>query len=284
MLGASLGSARLQFAPGEVAAGSYRFDIGSAGSASLVMQTVLLPLLLAPGHSEVTLIGGTHNPLAPSYDFLVASYLPQLRRLGFSADVQLVQRGFYPAGGGQLRATIAPTGELTDFSLMQRGALLDHRARVIVSKLPISVAEHEASTLREKLRWKKEAISVEEDRTSVGPGNVVLIELRYENVIEVVASFGARGKRAEAVATEAADEATQYLAQTAPVGPHLADQLLLPLGIAASRGHRGRFRTMPLTQHSRTHIDILQRFLDIQVAVSEEGDSAIVEVAPSARE
>lgn len=281
MLGASLGSSRLQFAPGPVRAGSYHFDIGSAGSASLVLQTVLLPLLLAEGHSELTLHGGTHNPLAPPYEFFHQAYLPLLHRMGLDADVELVQRGFYPVGGGELRATIAPVGEMSDFSLLERGKEIDHTACVLVAKLHESVARREVDTLKAQLGWKKEQIRVEVDSTSRGPGNAVLVTLRFENVAEVVVSFGARGKRAEQVATEAAEETLAYLASTAPVGLHLADQLLLPLGIAASRGHRGEFRTLPLTQHSLTHIDILQRFLEIAVQTREQEDgSVLVAIGP----
>jgi RNA 3'-terminal phosphate cyclase (ATP) len=282
MLGASLGSSRLQFAPGPVQPGSYRFDIGTAGSASLVLQTVLLPLMLAEGHSELALGGGTHNPLAPPYEFFVHAYLPLLAQMGLHATVELVRRGFYPAGGGELRAAASPAEELRDFELRERGAELRHSARIIVAKLPESVGQRESGVLKSKLCWKKEAVTIEEDHTSRGPGNAVLVMLEYERVTEVVVSFGEKGKRAEQVADEAAEETLAYLASTAPVGPHLADQLLLPLGIAAARGHRGRFRTLPLTQHSLTHIDILQRFLDIAIVTKSEDDGSVtLEVGPS---
>lgn len=275
MLGASLGSSRLQFAPGPVRAGAYHFDIGTAGSASLVLQTVLLPLMLADGHSEVTLSGGTHNPLAPPYEFFADAYLPLLARMGLSAKVELVRRGFYPAGGGQLRVAISPAAELQDFTLLERGQPLRKEARVIVAKLPENVAEREAGTLRARLGWKEQAVQIEQDTTSRGPGNAVLITLAFENVTEVIVSFGQRGKRAEQVAEEAAAECLAYLESTAPVGPHLADQLLLPLGIAAARGRTSRFRTMPLTQHSLTHIDILKRFLPVAINHEQADDGTV---------
>lgn len=276
MIGASLHSSRLQFAPGPVQAGSYRFDIGTAGSASLVLQTVLLPLMLAEGHSELTLVGGTHNPLAPPYEFFALAYLPLLHRLGLHASVELVRRGFFPAGGGELRVAVSPATELRDFELLERGAEVRHEAQVIAAKLPENIAHREVGTLKASLGWKQEAFKIVEDTTSRGPGNAVLVVLEYEQVTEVVVSFGARGKRAEQVAQEAADETITYLNSTAPVGPHLADQLLLPLGIAASRGHACRYRTMPLTQHSLTHIDILQRFLDVQIELQEWEDASVV--------
>jgi RNA 3'-terminal phosphate cyclase (ATP) len=282
MIGASLHSSRLQFAPGPVQAGSYRFDIGTAGSASLVLQTVLLPLMLAEGHSELTLVGGTHNPLAPPYEFFALAYLPLLHRLGLHASVELVRRGFYPAGGGELRVAVSPATELCDFELLDRGDAMRHEARVIVAKLPEGIAGRELDTLKSKLGWKKESLKIEEDRTSRVPGNAVLVVLEYQHVTEVIVSFGERGKRAEQVAQEAAEDTLAYLDSTASVGPHLADQLLLPLGIAASRGHTCRFHTMPLTQHSLTHMEILQRFLDLQITTQESDDnSVVIELSPS---
>jgi RNA 3'-terminal phosphate cyclase (ATP) len=283
MVGATLHSSRLQFAPGPVQAGSYRFDIGTAGSASLVLQTVLLPLMLADGHSELTLVGGTHNPLAPPYEFFALAYLPLLHRLGLHAKVELVRRGFFPVGGGELRVAVSAATELRDFELLERGEVVQHGARVIVAKLREGIAEREIETLRSKLNWKKELFRIEQDTTSRGPGNAVLVVLEYQQVTEVVVSFGERGKRAEQVALDAAEETLAYLASTAPVGPHLADQLLLPLAVAASRGHTCRFRTLPLTQHSLTHIDIVQRFLDLQIETRVQEDaSVLVELKPAA--
>jgi RNA 3'-terminal phosphate cyclase (ATP) len=238
--------------------------------------------MLAEGHSELTLVGGTHNPLAPPYEFFALAYLPLLHRLGLHASVELVRRGFFPAGGGELRVAVSPATELHDFELLERGAAVRHEVQVICAKLPENVAHREIGTLKARLNWKKEQFRIEEDTTSRGAGNAVLIVLEYQHVTEVVVSFGQRGKRAEQVAEEAAEETLAYLDSTAPVGPHLADQLLLPLGIAASCGHICRFRTLPLTQHSLTHIDILQRFLDLQIANKDQEDgSVLIELRPS---
>jgi len=209
--------------------------------------------------------------------------LPLLHRLGLHASVELVRRGFYPVGGGELRVAVSPATELHDFELLERGEMVRQEAQVISAKLPENVAHREIGTLKARLNWKKEHFRIVEDTTSRGAGNAVLVVLEYQHVTEVVVSFGQRGKRAEQVAEEAACETLAYLDSTAPVGPHLADQLLLPLGIAASRGRTCRYRTMPLTQHSLTHIDILQRFLDLEIETHEQGDgSVVIELRPSA--
>ncbi len=276
MTGATLHSSRLTFAPGPVRSGTYRFDIGTAGSASLVLQTVLLPLLLAEGHSELSIIGGTHNPLAPPFEFFAETYLPQLKKMGLHASVKLVKRGFYPAGGGELRVAVSPATELLDYKLLERGKELRYRGTVIVAKLPLHIAERESAVVLRKLNWKPTALMVVDDVGSRGPGNAILLHLQFERITEVVASIGARGKRSEQVAEEAVEEAKCYLTSSAPVGPHLADQLLLPLGIAASRGHRGTFRTFPLTQHSQTHIEILKRFLSIAIEIEAQEDGSVI--------
>ena len=277
--GDEVGSPRLVFRPGDVRPGNYRFSVGSAGSTTLVLQTVLPALMLAAGESTVELEGGTHNPFAPPYDFLARSYLPLLRKMGVVVEPQLVRPGFYPAGGGGLRVEVQPAAELGGFELLDRGRLLNCRVRAMVANLPRHIAERECRTIAGKTDWPANCFACEVVDDATGPGNVVMIELEYEHVTAVFTAFGERGKKAERVASEAWRAARTYLDAVVPVGPYLADQLMLPLGIAAHFGHPGSFRTLPLTDHSTTHIDILKRFLDIEIDVLERGDERVVSFA-----
>src|SRR5947207_15592691 len=104
--GAEMNSQTLEFRPGPVTPGNYRFAVGTAGSATLVLQTVLPSLLTASGKSTLTLEGGTHNPLAPPFDFLVGSFMPLIRRMGATVELDLKAPGFFPAGGGRFHARI----------------------------------------------------------------------------------------------------------------------------------------------------------------------------------
>jgi RNA 3'-terminal phosphate cyclase (ATP) len=106
--GAELGSQSLAFEPGRVRAGDYRFNVGTAGSCTLVLQTVWPALLLAGERSTLTLQGGTHNPMAPPFHFLERSFAPLVRRLGAGVSLTLRRHGFYPAGGGEMQATVEP--------------------------------------------------------------------------------------------------------------------------------------------------------------------------------
>jgi RNA 3'-terminal phosphate cyclase (ATP) len=277
--GDTLGSSTLAFRPNEVKPGHYDFDVGTAGSTSLVLQTVLPPLLLANAESELVLMGGTHNPGAPIFDFLQKVYLPLINRMGPSVSAKLDRHGFYPAGGGRVHVHITPARTLRGFELLERGAILATNVTAILANLPQHIAIREIDRILEELGWdRSSAANVRVD--AHGPGNAVWAEIRCEHVTELFASFGRLGVRAEQVGEEVASEVTAYLAQGAPVGPYLADQLLLPLGISAwqkSSGDTtagGAFSTGPLTEHATTHIDILREFLGIRVTAEPSGENS----------
>jgi RNA 3'-terminal phosphate cyclase (ATP) len=260
---AAVGARSLFFRPGQVRGGEHRFSVGTAGSTTLVLQTVLPALLTAPAPSALVLEGGTHNPASPPFEFLARAFLPLLARMGPRVEAVLERPGFYPAGGGRLRVQVTPCPRLQALELEERGPITGQRARALVSNLPRSIGEREVLRLRERLGWQPRAFSVETVDSS-GPGNVVLIDVESASVTEVFVGFGEKGVRAEAVADRAADEATAYLTSGVPVGPHLADQLILPLALAGS----GRFRTTPPTAHARTQLAVVQRFLEVKVALT----------------
>jgi len=263
---ATTGSVRLDFCPVKVRGGDYLFDVGSAGSVTLVLQTVLPALMLADEPSTLTLRGGTHNPMAPPFDFLERVYLPLVERLGTTIKTTLIRHGFYPAGGGEFRVAITPVKKLANLELLERGAILQQKGTIILSRLPNHIAASEKKSLIQKNKWSEESVHIEMVTNSAGPGNVVMLELISENNTELFTGFGEIKVSAEAVVQRAVVQYEDYLSADVPVGQHLADQLMLPLGIAAWQGSgTSSFRTHHLTQHSLTHIDILQRFLDIEI-------------------
>ena len=187
-----------------------------------------------------------------------------VNRLGPRVEVRLVRPGFYPAAGGQFTVRVQPAEQLGRLELVHRGPIVAQRVRAMVANLPRHIAECECQTIAQETGWHESSFSVDEVKGSRGPGNVVMIELEAEHVTEVFTGFGERGVRAEDVAMQALREAEGYLAAGVPVGTHLADQLMLPLGIGAYLGSGGgMFRTMQLSLHSTTHLEILRRFLEI---------------------
>jgi RNA 3'-terminal phosphate cyclase (ATP) len=264
--GAAVGSRSLTFEPAAVRAGDYAFSVGTAGSATLVLQTVLPALLTADRPSSLVLEGGTHNPSSPPFDFLAKAFLPLVGRMGARVAATLERPGFYPAGGGRFRVTVAPTKALAPLVLEQRGTIQARRVRAIVANLPHAIGERELNRFAARTQWESSAFSLEAVLNSVGPGNALVAEVESDNVTEVFTGFGEKQVRAETVANACADEVLAYLATDAPVGPHLADQLVLLLALAG----RGWFRTMPPTNHTRTQLDVIDRFLGPVISCSEE--------------
>ena len=259
--GGTIGSRQLTFVPEAVKPGGYRFAVGSAGSATLVLQTVLPALVLAGGPSTVVLEGGTHNPFAPPFDFLEKAFLPLLGRMGPQVTVALDRPGFFPAGGGRFTARVTPVARLRPLVLPERGKLLRLRGAAIVADLPRRIAEREAAALADLLPLAAGDVAIRE-YPGCGPGNAVLVAVHSEHVSEVFSAFGARGRPAESVALAAAEEVLGYLAAGVPVGCRLADQLLLPMALAGG----GSFRTLEPSRHTRTNIAVIGHFLGVAIS------------------
>jgi len=273
--GAELGSSELYFAPQTIQAGRYRFDVGTAGSCTLVLQTILPALLTADGHSEIIVEGGTHNPSAPPFDFLARCFLPIVNRMGPQISATLERPGFYPVGGGRIALSVEPSRTLTRIDLLERGAIKHRLARALVAQLPVEIAERELRTLGNKLRWEQDILRPEAVANSYGPGNALIVKIESEYITEVFTGFGRRGVRAEQVGTETAEAVQRYLDANVPVGRHLADQLLIPMALAGG----GRFRTLSPTDHTKTNVHILKQFLDLTCDVSQlASDDWLIEI------
>lgn len=270
--GATLGSARLDFVPTTIRPGDYHFDVGTAGSTTLVLQTVLPALLTAAQPSHLSFVGGTHNAFAPPFDFLEQAFLPLVDRMGPRVAATLEVPGFYPKGGGRFSVTIEPVPALARLDLLERGPVRRRSARALVAGLPRNIGERELRVVQSRLGWGPDELLVVEPPGARGPGNVLLIRIECQNVTEVFTAFGERGVRAEMVAERAVAETQRYLDADVPVGEHLADQLLLPFALAGG----GAFKTLPLSQHAQTNIAVLRSFLDLDVRVEPTGDEVCV--------
>jgi RNA 3'-terminal phosphate cyclase (ATP) len=263
--GAALGSQTLTFVPGPVRAGSYKFAIGTAGSCTLVLQTLVPALLLADGPSQVEVCGGTHNPMAPPAHFLQRSYSRALADMGANVDFTLKRFGFFPVGGGELVADIQPCSQLRPFEWMARGERKAAYAESFVAGIPGSVAKRELECIGTGMGWDQSQLLVRGLPGEQGPGNALLVTLDYEHVTEVVTTFGEKSVRAEAVAKQALQQVRHYLASTAAVGEHLADQLMIPLALAGGGG----FTTATVSGHTRTNAQVIERFLPVRFSFGE---------------
>lgn len=263
--GLTVGSSEIGFTPGRVRAGEYRFAVGTAGSTGLVLQTVLMPLVLADGPSRLVLEGGTHNILAPPFEFIANSFLPVIERMGPRVSARLVRHGFFPRGGGRIEVEIVPA-KLRPIDCLDRGAPRGQAASAVYAALPDDVAARMIAKARKLLAdWPEAAFAVRELPAEQGPGTILLLEAAFEHVTEVVSGFGKLGLSAESLAKTAANRMAGYLASEAFAGPYLADQLL-PFALVGG----GSFTTVKPSQHSLTACDIIERFLGARPAFRQQ--------------
>jgi RNA 3'-terminal phosphate cyclase (ATP) len=270
--GAEIGSTELVFHPGGVKPGEYRFAVGTAGSATLVLQTILPALIVGSTPSVLHLEGGTHNPYAPPFDFLAETFLPQLERLGPQVRAILHRPGFYPAGGGKMEIHIQPVEKLQPTDLHERGEIIHRHAEVRTAALEAHIAQREHEQLLKSLSWLPEQVTIEKLPAEYGPGNIIVLKLQSAQITEVICGFGERGVGTDTVVDRLRRSVRQYLTHGAPVGEYLADQLLLPFALAGG----GSFTCGPLSRHAQTNIEVIQQFLPIEITVTEREHQRVV--------
>jgi RNA 3'-terminal phosphate cyclase (ATP) len=264
---AEVGSTTLEFTPGTVSGGVYDFDIGTAGSTTLVLQTLIPALLFAAHPSTVTVTGGTHNPKAPPAEFLRRAYCRLLAAMGAGVEIDIERYGFYPAGGGAISVNVWPCKRLQHIDLLERGALREAHAQSIVARLPEQVAQRQYAAVRNLMGWDASQMREPLSPSSASPGNAVLLTIDSEAVTEVFSAIGDRGVRSEAVAREAALEARRYLASGAAVGEHLGDQVMLPMALAGG----GAYTLDHVSQHAITNAEVIAHFLPVTITF-EQGE------------
>jgi RNA 3'-terminal phosphate cyclase (ATP) len=264
----AVGASALSFTPGKVKPGEHHFAVGTAGSTSLVLQTILPPLMLAEAPSRLVLEGGTHNIYAPPFDFIDRVFLPILNRMGPRVTAKLGRHGFYPAGGGRIEVEIEPCSSLSRVDLLERGELRSVEARAVVAALPGEIAVRELEAVGKILGWPEERRRIEQLPERIGPGNILMLEAVFDHVTEIMSGFGKLGVPAQTVGEQASKRMAGYLASNAVAGPYLSDQLLLPMALAGG----GSFTTVKPSSHARTGAEVIARFLPVSVTVEEKQD------------
>lgn len=287
---ATIGSQTLTFRPQRPPQpGNYRFDVtelakrGSAGATTLVFQTLWLPLVLSNGSSELHLRGGTHVAWSPPYHYIETVYLSTLARMGLIVQTRLDAWGFYPVGGGAFTATIARDQQPSPLKLNERGDLQRIWGLAVAAELPAHIAQHMVNRAHNVLKAEGLPVEITPQRVkSAGPGAGIFLVAEYENAVAGFSSIGAQGKPSEQVADEACRDLLRHHRQGAPVDPHLADQLLLPLALTPGESS---FRTSQITQHLLTNAQVIRRFLPVEITIngaeSDPGEVRVVVPAQS---
>jgi RNA 3'-terminal phosphate cyclase (ATP) len=258
--GAFDGSPDLRFEPGPLSGGEFRFEIGTAGAVSLVLQTVLPPLATAALPSAVGVTGGTHVPASPSFHYLANHWAAVVGRLGLEARLTLERAGFYPPGGGAVRAEVRPWARPAPaLDLERRGPLIAVHGTAGAPRTRGDIAQRLAESARHRL-WEARRLESswqEPDVPSASPGSFLLLEAVFEQGRAAFGFLGQRGLRAEVLGDRAARTLLKFLDGEGAVDPHLADQLAVPMAVG---GGGGRVATSEVTAHLETVVDVLGLF------------------------
>ena len=262
--GAHLHSTSLVFRPRTIKGGSYRFEIATAGAATMLLGAVLPALLYASHLSEIIITGGTHVPFSPPFQYLDQIFLPALQKLGGAVNVDLTRWGFYPRGGGEIRLQVKPSHDLQGVRLEKRGRLKKLKfSACSTDNLPAHIVQREVAHMESCLAEYKDRLRSETITCrTFSPGNFVFLEADYENTAAGFSALGKRGKPAEEVAGETCRAFRDFEKTEATVDSHLADQLVLYLALA----HGDSFIvTEKATSHLQTNIDVIRKFLPVSI-------------------
>lgn len=276
--GDRLQSSTLTYEPQVIRSGNYSYDLKGAGSTMLVAQTIIPILIFAKEKSILTVVGGTHNDMAPPFDFVVKTLLPWTKRMGIDIHLELERYGFYPRGGGKIVATVHPMREEgKTLDLLDRGQLIHLQATVLVAKQPEELVKKEVKELSRQFDIPEESIHIKKLPDAYGPGNVLFVEALYEKGSQLFTSFCPQGKEPKQWVGDMYKEYVHIKETPALVEEYLCDQLLLYLALKQG----GRFLTTePLSLHSTTNMEIIEKFLPVQFKTTTQARGTLVEVVP----
>ena len=275
------GSQELTFTPGEPQSGQFSFDIGTAGSTVLVAQTVLPILLAAEGRSQVSITGGTHNPLAPCFEYLRDVFGVLASAANLQAYFELKQAGFYPDGGGRLHVQVQGLGSpemAAAVHLVSRGELTHIDGISAASAcLPRHVIERQTQQTLALLGAAGRQATLEETVfADAGPGSVVFLRAVFTKTVAGFFALGAPGRPAETVAAEAVEQLLAFLDSSGATDACAADQLLT---LAALAPGQSRIATQKVTDHLLTNAEVVRRLTGRAVSVEgEPGEGGMVTV------
>ena len=276
--GLGIGSKEIEFDPGSLEGGSFKIDVGTAGSTSLILQALMPVMSFLPSKTFVEIIGGTNNPMAPAVDYLQEVLLPVVSKMGYKGSIELLRRGFYPRGQGMVRAAVEPIKTFKPIVVERLGEIEEIGGISYSSRLPAHIVERMARSAERALaeagyknvKIDLEALQANHGRCAADPGcGIVLFAKSKEGAIVGADSLGELGKPAEKVGMEAAEELLRQLVAEAPVDRHLADQLIVYMSLANGRS---TIRTSELTLHALTCIHLSEKLVGARFKVEgEEG-------------
>ncbi|MDI6643650.1 MAG: RNA 3'-terminal phosphate cyclase [Methanobacteriaceae archaeon] len=273
--GLKLGSREIYFKPGPISGGNYHIDIKTAGSTTLVLQSLMIPSMFADSTVNLVIKGGTDVKWSPTFDYLKNVTLPFLRVLGYMARIDLIKRGFYPRGGGIIKAKINPIKRLKPINLTKL-EISGFNGISHCSKLPCHVATRQAQKATEILEKKGYPVEIDVQciDNSISPGSAIVLWTRGNYPLGG-SDIGEPGKRAETVAKNAADELLDQISKNSPLDKYMGDQIIPYMAITG----RSSIKTAELTKHTVTNIYVAEKIMDKKFKVEGKiGEPAIISI------
>lgn len=274
------GSRQIVVTPGSPRGGRHRFDVGTAGSVTLVLQACLPAALLAPTPTELTLIGGTDVRWSPPVDYFRFVFLPLLARMGGHVEVEVLRRGYYPRGGGEVRVKVAPVAGFQPLVVEPPGTLKRIRGIAHAANLPPDVAQRMRQAAARQFVAIAEA-KVEEqtlgNAQAHGQGGAVVLWTEHENTVIGADALAERGVTAETVGQDAGEEMVSDLRAHASLDVHASDQVLIYAALAKGES---RFSAREVSSHALTAMWLLEAFLDVRFETVQVGGRVQFRVMP----
>ncbi|OGF66542.1 MAG: RNA 3'-terminal-phosphate cyclase [Candidatus Fischerbacteria bacterium RBG_13_37_8] len=268
--GAAQRSLEITFAPGEIKSGSYEFRIKSAGSASLLFHAVYLPLAMQQSPSELLFQGGTHVSWSPTFDYINECWVWFMNKMGLKIQVSMEKAGFYPHGGGLIKAIIHPLEKIVPIKLLERGKLVNLKIYSAHTNLRDEVAKRQAEAAQRILISyvnSYENMSVQcGSLSSLSRNTTIAISAVFEQTVCCFTGLGEKGKLAEQVAAEACNKFISFLDSGATADEFMSDQLLLPL---VQCSELSEFTCNRYTSHAKSNLETIRKFLDITCQVKQ---------------
>lgn len=281
--GAELGSEDLLFIPKKIKAGTYQFAVGTGGSVSLVLQSILLPLAVQKVKSHISVAGGTYTPQAPTAEFFTETLVPRMNQMGYSVKAEITRAGFFRIGGGLVQVDCCRKDNFMPVYWMEKESPRKCFIQIVTSHFPEKTTLKVAKLIREELSKMRNMIPYEleimENPDIEEPGAVVIVRTagRIPTVFSEIAQYG---YSSEALARSLGKQIRSFLAASAPIESHLADQIILPLFFAAG----GIFLTKSSSEHLESCIKILELFTGQKVKTERDGKCLVVNVPKLRRE
>lgn len=270
--GLNIGSNQLSFEPGSTGGGSFRVDVGTAGSTSLVLQAMMPVMAFCDTEVSLEIAGGTNNPKAPTIEFLQSAVLPRIAKMGYRGSVDLVKRGFYPRGQGLVRASSRPADRLNPVVLTEFGSVVKVWGLSYSCRLPRHIVERMGKSAQRLLMQEGydadiqlESLQINEHRCAVDPGcGLILFASLSSGGLLSGDALGRLGLPAEKVGEGAVSNLLQGLKRAAPVDKHLGDQLIVYMALAVGKSE---IMVSELTLHSLTCIELCKMLLGVNFEV-----------------